>query len=463
MTKQNQFESLKLRRELLENLSVLEYHEMTLIQEKSLPPILSGRDVVARAKTGSGKTAAFGLGALNTIDPKLSRVQALVLCPTRELATQVTEEIRRLAKKIPNVRVLTLCGGTPIGPQIGSLEHGVHIVVGTPGRTLKHLKKETLRLKFVTTFVLDEADRMLDMGFSEDIESIISRLPRKRQTLLFSATYPDAISQISDRIQERPIRVDVTDIETPVEIEQFWIGAKRDSRLESLLRAVEYWAGTLNIIFCNTKIDCADITEYLLSQGILALAMHGDLEQIQRTETLILFSNQSATILVATDVAARGLDIGKVDVVFNYELPKQPEVYIHRIGRTGRAGSKGQAISLVAEREGRRLDAIQDHFPSHKIEAFDLDTVAERARDLVPPMSTIEINGGRRHKLRPGDFLGAITAGKEIPGSAVGKIDVLENRSYVAVHKAHQSKVVEILNRDPIKGRAFRARATEFR
>jgi ATP-independent RNA helicase DbpA len=463
MTETNLFESLKLRSELLENLRTLNYHQMTLIQEKSLPPILSGRDIIGRAKTGSGKTAAFALGALNSIDPDVSRVQALVLCPTRELANQVTQEIRRLARKIPNVRVLTLCGGNPIGPQIGSLEHGVHIVVGTPGRILKHLKKETLRLRSVTMFVLDEADRMLDMGFSEDIENIIEKLPRKRQTLLFSATYPDAISQISSRIQDRPLQIDVTDLETPAEIEQHWSSVTRATRLTSLLQAIEYWAGTLNIVFCNTKIDCAEITDHLISHGIAALAMHGDLEQIERTETLIQFSNESATVLVATDVAARGLDIGKVDVVFNYELPKQPEVYIHRIGRTGRAGRKGQAVSLVAEKEQRRLDTILTQPSSNEIIEFDLESAGERSPNLVPSMCTIEINGGRRHKLRPGDFLGAITATKGIPGSAVGKIDVLEDRSYVAVEKVHHSKAVEILNAEPIKGRSFRARATELR
>ena len=407
--------------------------------------------------------AAFALGALNSIDPSNSCVQTLVLCPTRELANQVTQEIRSLARKIPNVRVLTLCGGTPTGPQTSSLERGAHVVVGTPGRTLKHLTKETLKLDFVQTVVLDEADRMLDMGFTEEIEAILDYLPRKRQTLLFSATYPDAIAEISERVQDRPVSVDVTDMETPAEIEQYWSSVEHETRLESLLDALDHWAGTLNIVFCNTKLDCAEITNYLQSENIAALAMHGDLEQFERTETLIQFSNQSATVLIATDVAARGLDIGKVDVVFNYELPNQPEVYLHRIGRTGRAGRKGRSISLVTDKEHRRLKEIKETLHYKNIQKFDLNRVAERSSDLLPPMTTIEVSGGRRHKLRPGDFLGAITATKEISGTAVGKIDVLEKKTFIAINEANHTKAVRILNKVPIKGKTFRARSISFR
>jgi ATP-dependent RNA helicase DbpA len=459
MLEKNHFESLNLRAELTENLAALEYHQMTLIQEKSLPLILEGRDVVARAKTGSGKTAAFALGALNELVSSSTSVQALVLCPTRELANQVTEEIRRLARRIANVRVLTLCGGTPTGPQVGSLERGAHVIVGTPGRTLKHLLKGSLRVHSVKMLVLDEADRMLDMGFSEEIESILAYLPRKRQTLLFSATYPDGIAKISTRVQENPIHLDVTDLDTSAEIEEHWSLVQPEQRLNALLDALEYWAGTLNIVFCNTKLDCAKVTSYLRSTNIAALTIHGDLEQFERTETLIRFSNQSATVLVATDVAARGLDIGNVDVVFNFELPTHPEIYLHRIGRTGRAGRKGHAISLVTHDERRRLKYIQDEFPHTNIQEYKLRRVDEPARALIPSMMTIEVSGGRRHKLRAGDFLGAITASKKIPGSAVGKINVLEHNTFVAIDKEHHAQALDILNKSPIKGKPYRARS----
>jgi len=459
MTKTNGFESLKLRSELLENLPSLGYKEMTTIQAESLPVILKGQDVLARAKTGSGKTAAFALGALNKINPTLSKVQSLILCPTRELANQVTEETRRLAKRIPNVRVLCLCGGNPMGPQLGSLKRGAHIVVGTPGRLLKHLEKETLLLGNMSILILDEADRMLDMGFSEEIETILEYVPRKRQTLLFSATYPDVIADISEEIQKEPVEIDVRDREDPAEIEEYWSEVEHEDRLQHLHQAIEHWGGTLNIVFCNTKLECTEIAKYLVEENIVALAIHGDLEQSERTVALIQFSNESATVLVATDVAARGLDIGKVDVVFNYELPKQPEVYVHRIGRTGRAGRAGRAVSLVTSRELRRLKEIERQFPDHAIEEFAVERMSGRVNALIAPMATIEISGGRRNKLSPGDFLGALTSTQVIPGNAVGKIDVLESKTFIALKTQHQSQAVRLLNQEMIKGNAYRARS----
>lgn len=462
MTNTNSFDALSLKPALTENLRQQGYVEMTMIQQQALPLILEGRDLVGRAKTGSGKTAAFALGVLQKIDPARQQEQALVLCPTRELADQVTEEVRKLAKKIPNVRVLSVCGGNPMGPQIGSLERGVHIVVGTPGRVLKHLTKETIWADEMTTLVLDEADRMLDMGFSEDIEKIIAFMPHKRQTLLFSATFPEGISNISSRIQKKPAHIDVTELDKPAEIDQCWISVPHQTRQKILLQALGHWAGTLNLVFCNTKIDCAKVAAFLKDNNIPALAMHGDLEQYERTETLIQFSNQSASVLVATDVAARGLDIGKVDVVFNYELPQQPEVYIHRIGRTGRAGRQGQAISLVTPREEERLVAIKAQLDSDDLKRIELSSVSRETNELTSPMTTLTVNAGRRHKLRPGDFLGAITAKKTVPGDAVGKIDVLEGKTYIAIKKDHIEATLQILNGEPIKGKPYKARAVHL-
>ena len=459
MSEEKNFESLALRSELLEGLAALEYREMTVIQQASLPPILEGRDVVGRAKTGSGKTAAFALGALNSLDTTNLETQTLVLCPTRELADQVTEEIRRLAKRIANVRVLALCGGMPNRPQVKSLERGVHIVVGTPGRVLKHLLSEALDLRALEMVVLDEADRMLDMGFSDEIDAILDHLPQQRQTLLFSATYPSGIAEISEQVQDDPIHIDVTEEDTSPEIEEYWSSVYHDERLDYLLDAMEDCAGTLNLVFCNTKSDVKQVTKFLQDENIAALSMHGDLEQFERTERLVRFANQSATVLVATDVAARGLDIGQVDVVFNYELPPKPEVYLHRIGRTGRAGRKGRAYSLVTDRELRRLDAIQETYPHTTLDEYALRRVDTPASELTPSMTTIEVSGGRRNKLRPGDLVGALTSTKEIPGDVIGKIDVLEKKSFVAVPAEHLKNAVAILNKAPIKKKSYRARA----
>jgi len=431
---------------------------MTVVQTQSLPTVLEGRDVLVRAKTGSGKTAAFALGVLNRLESTSFRVQSLVLCPTRELANQVAKDIRRLARSLPNTKVLTLCGGVPIGPQIGSLQHSAHIIVGTPGRILKHLRKQTLRLRGVHSVVLDEADRMLDMGFMDEIEKVLGYVPVNRQTLLFSATYPADIEAMSRRVQRDPISIDVTDHEAPAHITQTWCSVTRDNRLDAMVNALCRWGGRLNIVFCNTKVDCAEVAAQLQNAGIPAIAMHGDLEQPERVRALVRFSNQSATVLVATDVAARGLDIDAVDMVFNYELPDQADVYVHRIGRTGRANKTGAAMSLVAPREERRLHAIHDEYPDSEIQKVERPKERDDHSALVPSMTTIEINGGRKHRLRPGDLLGAITAGGQIPGSAVGKIDVLERRCYIALESPQAQDAVRRLNEDPIKGMSFRAR-----
>jgi ATP-dependent RNA helicase DbpA len=453
-----QFDTLPLKPALLSNLQDLGYHQMTLVQAQSLPLVLEGRDVLVRAKTGSGKTAAFGLGLLNRLETTSARVQSLVLCPTRELADQVAKELRRLARSVQNTKVLTLSGGVPFGPQVGSLQHSAHIIVGTPGRILKHLRKRTLRLHGVSAVVLDEADRMLDMGFSEDIETILTHVPKTRQTLLFSATYPKGIKEMSARVQRDPVRVDVTEEEAPAQIRQSWCSVTRDNRYQTLLRALLRWGGRLNIVFCNTKIDCAQVAESLQQEDVAAIAMHGDLEQPERVRALIRFSNQSATVLVATDVAARGLDIDDVDAVFNYELPDQPEVYVHRIGRTGRAGKAGVAISLVTDREEGRLRAIEEMLPDGDIMEVDAHKKRVTQSALMPTMTTVELSGGRKSRLRPGDLLGAITAQGDIPGKAVGKIDVLDNHSFIAVQTEHVRAATHLLNRDPIKGKSFRAR-----
>lgn len=456
MTSPTDFSSLDLNPTLLGNLVDLGYLEMTLVQAQSLPLIIDGVDVVARAKTGSGKTAAFGLGLLNKLDVASFETQALILCPTRELADQVAKEIRRLARAIPNIKISILFGGAPVRTQKNSLQRSPHIIVGTPGRVHKHLRDGNIQLQGLQTLVLDEADRMLDMGFIDELNAILRFMPANRQTLMFSATYPDEVADMSAKVQRNPQTVDVTDDELPPQIVQTWCSVTRENRNSDLLRALRAWGGELNLVFCNTKLDCAEVTSYLQKNNVGAIALHGDLDQIKRTQALARFSNRSASVLVATDVAARGLDVNDIDAVFNFELPPQAEVYVHRIGRTARAGKQGVAVSLVEEREQWRLEQIGETMPDAVIEQRN---IPDAPRDtLQASMTTIQISGGKKNKLRPGDFLGALTAQGGIPGTAVGSIDLFDSYAYVAVENRYASKASRQLSDRPIKGRRYRAR-----
>ncbi len=431
---------------------------MTPIQAQSLPAILKGKDVQAQAKTGSGKTAAFGIGLLHKLDAQTYLTQSLVLCPTRELADQVSKEIRRLARAIPNTKILTLCGGTPIGPQLASLEHHPHIVVGTPGRILKHLKKGSLKLDSLKILVLDEADRMLDMGFHEDIMLIIDRTPRQRQTLLFSATYPDEIKGISDAIQNDPVDIHVESLHDNRKIQQVFYEIQKGERTKALVALLHHYRPESSVVFCNRRQQCNELAEELWRQGFHALALNGDLEQKDRDKVLVQFSNKSSSILIATDVAARGLDIKDLPVVINFELSPDPEIHIHRIGRTGRAGNKGLALSLFMASEAPKVNAIEEY----QDRPVRIDTTSSlKMREnfkLSPPMVTLCINGGRKDKVRAGDILGALTANTNLPGKQIGKIDIFDNLAYVAVERPIAKQALRILSEGKIKGRKFRIR-----
>lgn len=438
------------------------YQTMTPVQEKSLAALIAGRDLIVQAETGSGKTAAFGIGVLAQLDVRDFKVQALVLCPTRELADQVSKEIRRLASHIPNVKLLTLCGGSPTGPQLGSLERGAHIVVGTPGRILKHQRKGSLRLDAVQSLVLDEADRMLDMGFYDDIAEIVSATPASRQTVLFSATYPDAIERISASMQKNPSRIVVEATHTQNNIEQvlFEVTAKSE-RFATLVEVLRHYAPVSSVIFSNTKQQCQEIAHLLQAEGFSALELHGDLEQRDRDQTLVRFSNRSCSILVATDVAARGLDIKDLAAVINFEVSHDPEVHVHRIGRTGRAGNTGLAISLFTASEVHRVNAIE----AYQNSAFTLSDRqilrADSKQVLAPAMVTICIDGGRKGKLRPGDILGALTNESGIAGDHVGKIDIFDYHAYVAVDRSVVDRALSQLTSRQIKGKSFKVRKLE--
>lgn len=453
------FASLSLKPALLDNLGTLGFKTMTPIQAHSLPPILDGQDVIGQGKTGSGKTAAFGLGLLQALDVKLFRIQALVLCPTRELADQVAKDIRQLARAIHNIKVLTLCGGMPFGPQLGSLSHGAHIVVGTPGRIEDHVNRGTLKLDRVRTLVLDEADRMLDMGFQPALDAIVERVPRQRQTLLFSATYPPQIKQITDRVMRQPTLIQVESRQTESTIEQhFYRVTDQKHRFLALRLLLLKYQPTSALVFCNTKLETQQVADGLSQAGFSAMALHGDLEQRDRDQTLVLFSNNSLSVLVATDVAARGLDIDALDLVINYQIAHDADVHLHRIGRTGRAGSEGVACSLFGQREQHKLALIEcDIDPLTQHQTLPADDVLQRSPPQ-PSMATLLIDGGKKHKLRPGDVLGALTSHGGIDGSDVGKIQSFDLRTYVAVSRDKARVALRKLVDGKLKGRNFRAR-----
>ncbi len=453
------FSSLKLRTELLENLASLNYSAMTPIQAKSLPHILAGKDVIAQGKTGSGKTAAFGLGLLERLNVKHFYVQSLVLCPTRELADQVAKELRKLARAVHNIKILTLCGGMPFGPQTSSLEHGAHIVVGTPGRIEEHLRKSTLDLQHLTTFVLDEADRMLDMGFQVTLDTIVGHISREHQTLLFSATYPEQIQVVAKRIMVDPVMVKVVSTHNETSIEQrFYKLSNDEQRMDALRLLLLENRPESALVFCNTRRETQEVADELVRQGFSALALHGDLDQKTRDHILIRFSNKSASILVATDVAARGLDIDALDAVINYHLSRDTEVHVHRIGRTGRAGSKGIACTLYTGNENDKIARLGDYL-QQTIKNKTLPPVSLlHNAPYQPTMATLQINGGKKQKLRPGDILGALTGKDGIPGTRVGKIIIADNWAYVAIDRGAARSALKKLENGKLKGRSFQVR-----
>ena len=442
-----------------DNLTSLGYQAMTAIQAQSLPQILAGKDVIAQGKTGSGKTAAFALGLLQQLNVKRFRIQSLVLCPTRELADQVAKEIRKLARTIHNIKVLTLCGGTAFGPQIGSLAHGAHIVVGTPGRVEEHMRKGTLSLDNVATLVLDEADRMLEMGFQPALDAIIARAPKKRQNLLFSATYPAQIKAIAAAVMTDPVMVKVAATHDNTSISQhFYRVEDNQQRLDALRLLLLAHNPASSVVFCNTKREVQEVADELHDYGFSVLALHGDLEQRDRDKALIRFANKSANILVATDVAARGLDIEALDTVFNYHIARDSEVHVHRIGRTGRAGSKGHAYSFYSDQESYKVALLEDYLDRTITGEALPDAGVLATKPAAPLMTTLLIDGGKKQKLRPGDILGALTGEKGIRGDQVGKINVFDFFAYVAVAKSAVTPALRKLEKGKMKGRNFRVR-----
>jgi ATP-independent RNA helicase DbpA len=452
------FSQLALSPAMLANLQQLGYTEMTPIQAASLPIALMGRDLIAQAKTGSGKTAAFALALLANLNPRRFAVQSLVLCPTRELADQVTLELRRLARAEENIKIVTLCGGVPMRMQNASLEHGAHIVVGTPGRIMDHLERGTLDLSALNTLVLDEADRMLDMGFIDDMATVIRQCPKERQTLLFSATYPEGIDKIAKQFLREPQQVKVETQHTESLIEQRFYEVTRATRLSTVALLLNHFRPVSTLAFCNTKQRCRELVAELQAQGFSALALYGELEQRERDQVLAQFSNRSCSVLVATDVASRGLDITQLEAVINVDITPDPEVHVHRIGRTGRAGESGLALSLASMDEMGAVGKIEQYQKRESVWHKVDELTPASAEPLLPPMVTLQILGGRKEKIRPGDVLGALTGEAGFTREQVGKIHVTEFSTFVAVQRNIASEALHKLNAGKVKGKSVKVR-----
>ncbi|MFM2347137.1 MAG: ATP-dependent helicase DbpA [Pseudomonadota bacterium] len=459
LTAASDFAQLPLSPAVLANLQTLGYERMTPIQAASLPLSLAGRDLIAQAKTGSGKTAAFTLPLLANLNPRRFAVQALVLCPTRELADQVTGEVRRLARAEDNIKVLTLCGGSPVQPQLVSLSHGAHIVVGTPGRVLDHLDRASLALDALGTLVLDEADRMLDMGFADEIKQVLKHCPAQRQTLMFSATYPEGVQALAARFMRQPQTVTLKEAPAPDQIRQLFLEVTETQRLHAVSLLLKHHRPVSTLAFCNTKQQCRDLVAVLQAQGISALELHGDLDQRDRDQVLVRFANRSCSVLVATDVAARGLDIAQLEAVINVDISPEVEVHTHRVGRTGRAGETGLALSLASLDEMGRVGRIE-HAQGRTFEWLPLARLqaAEDAPPLLPPMVTLQILGGRKEKIRAGDVLGALTKDLGLSGAQIGKISINEFSTYVAVAREIAPQALRGLSEGKVKGRSVKVR-----
>ena len=455
------FDQLALAPATLQNLEQLGYTQMTPIQAASLPLTLAGQDLIAQASTGSGKTAAFGLPLIERLQSAGSpstAIQAVILCPTRELADQVTQEIRRLARARQNVKVVTLCGGVALRGQTVSLEHGADVVVGTPGRILDHLERGSLSLAGVNTLVLDEADRMLDMGFFDDIAKVVRQCAKDRQTLLFSATYPEGIAKLAAQFMRAPQTVKVEAQHSAHKIRQIYYEVSESQRLDAVSKLLAHFRPERTLAFCNTKQQCRDLVAVLQAQGYSALALFGELEQRERDQVLVQFSNRSCSVLVATDVASRGLDVEGLEAVINVDVTPDAEIHIHRIGRTGRGDAEGLALTLASMDEMGsvgKIEVMQGR--ESKWEPLSGLSSAE-VGPLQPPMRTLQIVGGRKEKIRAGDVMGALAGECGLTREQVGKINVNEFSTYVAVQAALAKKVEVQLSHGKIKGKSVKVR-----
>lgn len=409
------FDELQLDERILRAVADMGFEEASPIQAQAIPVQMEGRDIIGQAQTGTGKTAAFGIPLLQKVDPKSKKLQAIALCPTRELAIQVADEIRILAKYMHGVKVLPIYGGQDIVKQIRSLKDGTQIIIGTPGRVMDHMRRKTVKFDHIQTVVMDEADEMLNMGFLEDMETILSQLPEERQTVMFSATMPQAIADIAHKFQKEPVTVKVVKKELTVpKVTQYYYEVKPKTKVEVMCRLLDMYAPKLSVVFCNTKKGVDELVQALQGRGYFAEGLHGDLKQIQRDRVMNSFRNGRTDILVATDVAARGIDVDDVEAVFNYDLPQDDEYYVHRIGRTGRAGREGIAFSFVVGKEVYKLRDIQRYcktkiipqaIPSlNDVTGIKVDKILENVADTIEESDLSEMINILEKKLLEEDY-----------------------------------------------------------
>ena len=434
---------------LLETLQTLGFVSMTEIQTKAISPILEAKDILAQSKTGSGKTIAFGLPCIMRTDTTQYKPQTIIITPTRELADQIAMELRKIASYKSNLKILTLYGGVPLRAQAESLAKGAHILIGTPGRIQDHLAKETLTLESIHTLVLDEADRMLDMGFYDEIIKISSNMPRNKQTLLFSATFPEKIEKLAKTLLKQPliIKVDTTQEASKIDERVY----ETSDKFKTLLTLIQSYKPESLLIFCNTKVEVIALTDKLLKLGHATIDIHGDLEQKDRNESMVAFANGSKRIMVATDVASRGLDIKDIALVINYDLPFDAEVYTHRVGRTGRADASGIAISLFSSKDREKCAYVLLKAKTHEVKALRVDSKFK----MLSEYDTLCLNGGKKTKLRAGDILGTFCKEIGIDNAHIGKIHITDTKTYVALHYSVTDKVFKALKKVRIKKKKY--------
>ena len=444
-------EITKIPEGMLETLRKLKFTQMTQIQERAILPILEGKDLLAQSKTGSGKTLAFGIPSIIATDTKKNQAQTLIITPTRELADQIASALREIASYKTNLKILTLYGGVPLRQQADSLAKGAHVLVGTPGRIQDHLSKETLTLDSIERLILDEADRMLDMGFYDDIIKITSNMSKKRQTLLFSATFAPKIEALSNTLLKHAevIKVDTEQAVNKIE-ELVYEVQDKEKALSTLIQS--YKPESL-LIFCNTKVAVIELTEKLLKLGHSTIDIHGDLDQRDRNESLVAFSNGSRRIMVATDVASRGLDIKEIALVINYDLPFDEEVYTHRIGRTGRADASGMAISIYTSHEANKHATLIEKAKQAALKDLRVDGKFF----MRSTYETLCLNGGKKTKLRAGDILGTFCKEIGVDPQKIGKITITETKSYVALDGSVIDATLKALKKVKIKKKKYMA------
>jgi ATP-dependent RNA helicase DeaD len=511
------FNELNLSNEILKAVEDLGFEEATPIQSLSIPKMMTGIDIIGQSQTGTGKTAAFGIPILEKTNAKNKAVQAVILCPTRELAIQVAEELKLFSKYKKGINIVPVYGGQPIQRQITALSKGAQIVIGTPGRVIDHLERRTLKLDTASTIILDEADEMLDMGFRDDIELILKSIPKERQTVFFSATMPKEFLSLSQKYQHSPeTRIVVSEKLTVPSIEQYYFDIKEHLKLEALTRCLDMYDPKLSLVFCNTKKKVDEVTSSLQARGYCADAIHGDMNQSQRNRVMTKFRNGSIELLIATDVAARGIDVNDIDMVFNFDVPKDDEDYVHRIGRTGRAGKAGKAYSFVSGKDIYKLRDIQRYtkvnikrmrIPSladveniketimldkvkEVLKEKDLEKYTGMAESLISGeitsldiaaallkiifasekreqeqksdiseninkhnMTRLFINIGKKSGVRAGDFVGAIAGEAGINGNLIGDIKILDAFSFVEIPREYAIDVIKALHSSNIKGK----------